>query len=185
MARERLKSFSVHEAPHPAADRIDRAEALEFVPDGFLKKAFLLPPLWLASRGVWVGVLAYAAAAVAILSVAWALMLPTLITLLLFVGLHLIFASECDEMLRSHLTARGWTMIGQVTGTGRLDCERRFYDQWLPTAPVMQPTAPVVMPPPKATTAAQSGFQQPAHLGTSTSILGNLLAPLRRPRDKA
>ena len=73
MARERLKSFSVHEAPNPAADRIDRAEALEFVPDGCFKKAFLLTPLWLASRGVWVGVLAYAAAGASILSVAWLL----------------------------------------------------------------------------------------------------------------
>lgn len=182
MARERLKSFSVHEAPNPQADRIDRAEALEFVADGFLKKAFVFPPLWLASRGVWWGVLAYAAAAAVISSVAWALTLPTLITLLLFVGLHLIFASESDEMLRSHLAARGWTMVGQVTGTGRLDCERRFYDQWLPSTPMTQASMPTSTVP----EAKQSAPRQPTPVAparASASVLGNLLAPLRRPRD--
>ena len=172
MARERLVSFSVHEAPDHKVDRIDRGEALEFVRDGFLRQAFVLPPVWLATHGVWMGVLAYVAAAAALLVVAWLLALPTVVTALAFVVLHLIFASEADEMLRGHLAARGWTMIGQVTGTGRLDCERRFYDQWLPSVPV---TLSVGGPLPEAPTSATPVL--PKDRGT---VLGNLLAPLRR-----
>ena len=182
MTRERLNSYSVHEGPSPAADRIDRAEALEFVKDGFLRQVFVLPPFWLARRGIWLGVLAYLMVASAILLAAWSLALPGWITLLAFLLLHLIFASEADEMLRARLAARGWTMVGQVSGTGRLDCERRFYDQWLPSVPISLSTnssgsrsqdqnapgpsavvsAPLITPP------------------KGNGILGNFLSPLRR-----
>jgi Protein of unknown function (DUF2628) len=68
LGRERLRSYSVHEPPRPAADRVTRAEALEFIKDGFVFPAFVLPPLWLAARGIWLGTLAYG---LAICCLAW------------------------------------------------------------------------------------------------------------------
>lgn len=174
MARERLQSYSVHERPEPAKDRIERAEALEFVRDGFLRKVFVFPPVWLATHGAWMAVLAYCAAAVAIVTLAWLLLLPPFVTVLSFIALHLIFAGEADEMLRAHLAARGFTILGHVTGSSRLDCERRFYDNWLPSEPAIKVSFPPIAP--VASTASRSHEQSPRRSGGT--ILGNLLAPL-------
>lgn len=172
MARERLQSYSIHEKPMPATDRIARAEGLEFVKDGFVGAAFVLPPWWLARRGVWMGVLTYIGAAAAILALEAWFEWPRIVTLLAFVGLHLFFAGEADEMYRARLAARGWTMIAQVIGISRLDCERRFLDQWLGTVPVMSSPAKAQATPPV-----------PPRSRAPASVLGNLLAPLRRARQ--
>lgn len=169
MTRERLQSYSIHEQPAPPADRIARAEALEFVKDGFVSSVFWLPPFWLARRGVWMGVLAYTVAAMAIASVAAYFELPGVVTVLAFLGLHLFFAGEADEMYRARLASRGWTMVAQVTGTSRLDCERRFLESWLGSQPVTAPPATVQAAPPIG----------PVGRNPRTGVLGNLLAPLR------
>ena len=192
LGRERLQSYSVHEKPNPAADRVDRAEALEFVKDGFVFPAFVVPPLWLAGHGIWLGVLAYAACAAVIFALTLWLALPAIFPALAMLVVHLIFGSEADEMQRSHLTARGWTAVGQVTGTGTLDCQRRFYDNWLPSVPM---TASGVLSASKLSLNVPTG---PAQVSASAntaiptnaaktrntrpgSVLGNLLAPLKRP----
>ena len=90
MARERVQSYSVHERADPPADRVDRADALTFVRDGLLHRAVLLPPLWFAVHGIWLGVFGYAVAAAAILTLSWALLLPGFVTLP-----ALAFASTC------------------------------------------------------------------------------------------
>jgi hypothetical protein len=169
--RERLSSYSVHERPLPAADRVDRAEALEFVRDGFQLQAFLLPPVWFAVRGIWLGVLAYGAVAAAIAGLAYGLGLPPVLPTIAMVAMHFVFGAEADEVQRTHLLSRGWTTVGHVTGTGALDCERRFFDHWLPSAPMTRAAAP----PPETATAPSASPRAP-----STGILGNLLAPLRR-----
>jgi Protein of unknown function (DUF2628) len=192
LGRERLRSYSVHEPPQPAADRVTRAEALEFIKDGFVVPAFVLPPLWLAARGIWLGMLAYAAAAATIAVISVWLDLPPLWPAIVLLGVHLLFGLEADELHRSHLAARGWETVGHVTGTGALDCERRFYDHWLPTAPMTRSggpaddalarfnpklaTAPTAVAGP-AMVVSQVPPTQPA------GILGNLLAPLRRGKQ--
>ena len=180
MARERVQSYTVHERADPPSDRVDRADALTFVRDGLMRQVVLAPPVWFAVHRVWLGVLAYVVAAAAILAVAWALLLPGIVTLLAFVLLHLLLAGEADEMLRARLAARGWNVVGQVTGTSRLDCERRFYDQWLPSMPLTTPPATAARPMPTAP-AAMVARTPPSRAGNG--VIGNLLAPLRR-RDR-
>ena len=191
--RERAQSYSVHEGPQPVADRMSRAEALEFVKDGFVFQAFMLPPLWMGGHGIWLAVGGYAAAAGTILGLASLLGLPTYLVVIAFLALHLLFGSEADEMLRAHLESRGWTMVGQVTGTGPLDCERRFFDQWLPSMPMTGggltagptrasvPTAPVSD---VSTGVPATPAQTALPKSRPSAVLGNLLAPLRR-RDGA
>lgn len=189
MARVRQQSYSVHEGPDPAVDRIDRAERLAFVKDGFIKSAAIFPPFWLAARGIWLGVAVYAGAAIAIFGIAWVLLLPSIVTLLAFLALHLFFAGEADEMLRAHLTFRGWTTIGQVTGASQLDCERRFFDNWLPTMPLRKTLAPIKSSAGDTTPSpGEPGSVRPnqaVQIAESRAgvgaIIGNLLSP--RPRD--
>jgi hypothetical protein len=173
LGRERRCSYSVHEPPHTAADRVERAEALEFVKDGFEFPAFVLPPFWMASRGIWLGALAYAAAAIVVFASAAWLGVATLWPALAMLVVHLIVGAEADELHRSHLEASGWSTVGHVTGTGALDCERRFYDQWLPSAPMTRPAKPVALP-----VAASGPIARPRP--QFASIIGNALAPLRR-----
>ena len=146
--------------------------------DGLHWTALPLPPLWLAARGVWSGVLAYAAAAVAILGLAWALLLPGFVTACAFLALHLFFASEADEMQRAHLASQGWSMIGQVSGGGPLECERRFYDQWLPSVPMSSDVRTAT--PVSSTPTRTDPVPMPAAAQRSPrAILGNLFAPKR------
>ena len=84
-------------------------------------------------------------------------------------------------MRRAQLGAQGWTMIGQVTGTSLLDCERRFLDNWLHSVPLTsaratQGSVPDVhraVPPPAATA------EEPRADGWKR-VLGSVLAPGRR-----
>jgi Protein of unknown function (DUF2628) len=174
LGRERRCSYSIHEPPKIAADRVERAEALEFVKDGFDFSAFVLPPFWLAARNIWLGTLAYLAAFVMIFGVAGWLDMAPIWPALALLAVHLIVGAEADELQRSQLSSKGWSTVGHVTGTGALDCERRFYDQWLPSAPMTRGTAPAD----QATAAAPI----PAERGKSAGVLGNFLAPLRRER---
>ena len=90
LGRERRQSYSVHEKPDPAADRVDRAEALEFVKDGFVFPAFVVPPLWLAGHGIWLAVLAYAGCAVMIIGLSAWLAIPAIYPALAMFVVHLI-----------------------------------------------------------------------------------------------
>lgn len=172
LGRDRLRSYSVHEPANPAADRVTRAEALEFIKEGFVFSAFVLPPVWLAARGIWLGTLAYFAAAIVIATIANSFALSPLWPALALLAVHLIFGAEADELQRSHLAARGWSIVGHVTGTGALDCERRFFDTWLPSAPM------TVLPPKPAALPAQSTVART----TPAGVLGNVFAPLKRQK---
>ena len=177
LGRERRQSYTVHERPEAATDRVDRAEALEFVKDGFVIGAFLLPLVWLAMHRIWLGVLGYVAAVAALFVISSLLGLPPAVPGLALLVLHLIIGNEADEISRGHLATQGWTMVGQVTGTGPLDCERRFFDSWLPLVPMTTPVGPQ---PVSQVPAAPA----PANVPRAGGILGNVFAPLRR-KDRA
>jgi hypothetical protein len=136
-----MLTCTVHEAPDPPADRIDRAEQLAFVRDGFSWTAALFTPIWLMAHRLWWPLLAYVGAAGAIELVrqyelvdpVW----PTLATL----ALGLLFGFEADTLRRWGLGRRGWVTVGSVTGRNAENCERRFFDMWLPTQPVLAPAS--------------------------------------------
>lgn len=160
----RPQTYTVHEAPSHPSDRIDRAEALTFVKDGFSLQAFILGPLWLLSHRLWLGALAYAAVAAAILAAnAW-LGLPLAAAVLAFVGLHLMIGFESDAIARAGLEQNGWSTIGSVSGANALECERRFFETWLHDQPVLataatavQRAAPPVPPPTMAAAVTPRG----------------------------
>ena len=58
--------YTVHEQPSPPADRLDRAEALVFVKDGFSWMAFLFMPFWALAHRLWIVLAGYLAVAVAL-----------------------------------------------------------------------------------------------------------------------
>lgn len=143
--RARVVAYTVHEPPNPPADRLDRAERLVFVKDGFNWPAALFAPLWLIANQLWLGLVAYAAAMgtlIAILIVAP----PEWIALAIAV-VHIIFGFEADQLQRHRLEATGHTLLGTVIGRNEGDCERRFIEKWLPAQPVLTRTGTTGVPP--------------------------------------
>ena len=134
--------FTVHEPPSPPADRIDRAEQLVFVKDGFSWGAFLLGPVWLLANRLWwaafvyIGILVLASLALKSLGAAdgW--------SSLLVLGLNAIIAFEAHVLKVVKLEQEGWASLGAVTGNGIADCERRFYEGWLPDQPMLRRNRP-------------------------------------------
>jgi hypothetical protein len=59
-------------------------------------------------------------------------------------ALNLLLAFEGDTLRRWTLNRRGWRMLGAANGRNRNECERRFFEAWIPSQPVLQaaPVAP-------------------------------------------
>ena len=133
----RVEVYTIHEPPDAPADRIDRAEQLVFLKDGFSWGAFLFGPFWLAARGEWAGLAAYIAAVI-VLSALFGLISenPSWITLAIL-ALNLFLGFEAASLRRWSLERAGWTELGAVSSRNAAECERRFFETWLPGQPVI------------------------------------------------
>lgn len=131
----RVSAFTVHEPPEPGGTRLERAERLLFVRDGFSWRVALLGPFYLLARGDWLALGAYVVLAL-VLSGAF-----TLVSAgnewvsLMFVLLNVLMAFEANELKRWSLGRAGWREIGTVSGRGQEEAERRFFEAWLPSVP--------------------------------------------------
>ncbi len=130
--REPTRRFSVFEPAGAAVDRIDRAEQLQFLSDRFSFAAFFWAPLWLLGQRLWLPLLGYVAAFAAIWGAADLFGISAAWPALTLLGLHLAIGYEAEALSRWALTGRGWRMIGEVSGRSIDECERRFFDSWLP-----------------------------------------------------
>tara|TARA_R110002020_G_scaffold15140_61_gene53498 strand:- start:1858 stop:2385 length:528 start_codon:yes stop_codon:yes gene_type:complete len=117
--------------PPPAkASGIEQtAERTVFVRDGFSWLAMLFPVLWLLFNGLWLLLLAFLLVAIG-LELGLSLIggpVPGLAGL----ALAVLFGFEANGLRRWALMRRGYRFAGIVSGAGRVDCERRFFDSWL------------------------------------------------------
>ena len=130
-----MLTYTVHEPPDAPSDRIDRAERLVFVKDGFSWTAAVFTPIWLIVHRLWWPLLGYIVLSAlcgwlgSLFDSGWS----TLATL----ALHLLIGLEADTLRRWGLQRRGWRTVGSVTGRTADECERRFFDMWLPAQPVI------------------------------------------------
>lgn len=134
-----MRVYTVHESRDPPSDRLDRAEALRFVRDGFSWPAALFTPLWLLMRGFWLALIVYLIVATALAGGGWLLGLDEQVQFLIMLALHVMIGFEADTIERWTLKRRGWEMIGTVSGRDTVECERRFFDAWLPDQPMLRP----------------------------------------------
>ena len=134
--------YSVHEPPSPPADRIDRAEGLVFVKDGFSWSAAFLGPLWLAIERNWRAAAIYVLFTAALLGLMYALGASAPAMSIAVLAINIFLGFENAEIERDHFEAKGWTMLGTVSGSNLPECERRFFENWLPGQPVLAYPAP-------------------------------------------
>ena len=134
-----MQTFIVYEPPEAAADRLDRAESLVFVKEGFSWVASAFAPLWLLANRLWLVGLGYLAAVGLIWAGISAFGLSPRALSYALGALNLIVGLEADSLKRWTLERSGWQMAGAVNGRNAEECERRFFDDWLPRQPMIRP----------------------------------------------
>jgi hypothetical protein len=132
-----MRTYTIHEEPEPLSDRVERAERLVFVKDGFSWAAALFAPFWFLLYRLWWPLVAYIAISAAFQIAQQTVRLDARWLGLAGVALGLLIGFEADTLRRWGLERRGWRMIGTVTGVSAVDCERRFFDSWLPSQPIL------------------------------------------------
>lgn len=134
-----MQTYTVHEPPNAGADRIDRASDLKFVKDGFSWVTALFPPLGFAMSQLWIPLVAYLLLVGGAASALKALGVNEGWIGLLVMGLQIFLGFEHSSLQRWSLDRAGWTTLGTVTGKSLAECERRFFENWLPSQPMITP----------------------------------------------
>ncbi len=130
-----MLTYTVHEPPNAPTGRIERAERLVFVKDGFSWMAALFAPVWMIVHRLWWPLLGYAALSGllgwvgSLVAAGW--------TMLAGLALHLLVGLEASTLRRWTLDRRGWRTVGSVSGRTAEECERRFFEVWLPAQPAV------------------------------------------------
>jgi hypothetical protein len=134
--------------PERGATSLTRAEAAAFVPDRFTWSAFLFAPLWMLWHRLWIVLVGYLAANVAlVLALTYAVVPPNardaaLLLLMLLVGF------EAASLRRWTLLLTGWREVGTVVGDDRESAERRFFDRYVAFETTREMEAALAGPPP-------------------------------------
>ena len=136
-----MQTYTVHEAPEVSADRLERAERLTFVKDGFSLIAAVLAPLWLLANRLWLAFAGYLVAIIVLQLIGWAFGISQTSIQWLVIALHILIGLEADSIRRWTLARNGYSVVGSVTGRNGDDCERRFFESWLKDQPLFSPAA--------------------------------------------
>jgi hypothetical protein len=126
-----MSVYTVHEPPLRAGAAALAAERYMFVRDGFSFWAFLLTPLWLLWRRMWLVLVCYL-----VISTGIAILVSVLGGSSFTVGLvglviSLLIGLEAGTLRRFTLNRRGWKNVGVVSGEDLEDAEWRFFDAWV------------------------------------------------------
>jgi Protein of unknown function (DUF2628) len=127
--------YTVHE-PLPKKDEaFADPERFAFVRDGFYFWAFVLGPLWMLWRRLWLVTVFYFALSTALQFGLWALDASDGVRFLVYALLALLIGFEAGTLRRWTLTRRGWKNLGVVVGDDLESAERRFFAAWTPRMP--------------------------------------------------
>ena len=137
MRSSAVATYTVHEPPDAAADRVDRASDLLFVKDGFHWLTAACPPIGLLSKRLWLELLGYVLIVGIVTSLlSWAGVNTNWIVLFV-TALSVYLGFEVSSLERNLLDRNGWRTLGSVTGRNLAECERRFFETWLPDQPII------------------------------------------------
>ena len=124
--------YTVHE-PLPRKDEASAdPERFAFVRDGFYFWAFVLGPLWMLWRRLWLVTLLYFALSIGLQLGLWALGASDNMKFVVWLLLALLIGFEAGTLRRWTLTRRGWKNLGVVVGDDMETAERRFFAAWSP-----------------------------------------------------
>jgi hypothetical protein len=138
--------FTVHQpAPRKNEDVADPARYV-FVRDGFYFWAFLLGPLWMLWRRLWLVLVIYLAVTAAIQAGLWAFGVSGPVKFAVGVLIAILVGCEAGTLRRWGLRRR-WRNVGLVVAPNQEAAEHRFFESWSTDAPPPAPVSAVAPPP--------------------------------------
>ena len=136
-----MPTYTVHAPPLRHGETASAPERFLFVRDGFHFWAFVLGPVWLLLRRLWLALVIYFIC-YGLIGIGLAfLRAPANVQLLVGVLGALLIGFEASSIWRWTLTRRGWTTLGFVVGEDAEIAERRFFAEWAKHAPQTPPPA--------------------------------------------
>jgi hypothetical protein len=149
-----MTTYMVFEPPADRGDRAARAEHIVFVPDRFSWGAFLLAPLWMLWRRLWLIFVAYLILLAAVtVGLRFAGVGPSA-RFLVMALIALLVGFEAANLRRWVLLRDGWREHGTIVGPDLAAAERRFFAAYVaaesardaaspspPVAPASRPAA--------------------------------------------
>jgi hypothetical protein len=140
-----MPTFTVHAPRRRIGDSVD-PERFVFVRDGFYFWAFLLAPLWLIVRRLWLALLGYVVVNGAIGVALYVAGAPGWARFLVAFAVALLVGFEAATLWRWTLDRRGWKMLGFAVGDNLESAEQRFFSGW--EKQMAPPEPPPAAPPP-------------------------------------
>jgi hypothetical protein len=129
-----MPTYTVHEPPMKNARAAD-PQRFVFVRDGFHFWAFLLAPLWLLYRRLWLAFVLYLVVSVVVQVLFWLLGTPGGARTVIGLLVGLLIGLEASTIRRWTYARRKWKTIGVVSGDDEEEAERRFFSEWVTRAP--------------------------------------------------
>lgn len=125
-----MATYTVHAPPPRQTESVTVPERFLFVRDGFYFWAFVLAPVWLLVRRLWLALLIYVVLTVAIgLGLRFAGVSASVRGVAEFL-IALGIGFEASSIWRWTLMRRRWTMLGFVVAEDAEMAERRFFAEW-------------------------------------------------------
>jgi hypothetical protein len=149
-----MPTFTVH-APPRTEGAPASPERFLFVRDGFHGWAFLFGPFWLIRYRLWLALVLYAIAIVALIAVLATLHASGSAQAFALFVVALLVGFEAASIRRWTLARRGWATLGFVVGDDRDMAEHRFFTQWAGRA--QSATPPAQDSPPSITVPVRRG----------------------------
>ena len=150
-----MSTYTIHAAPPKAGEETSDPQRFVFVRDGFHFWAFLLAPLWMLYRRLWLVLLLYLVIVGVLGGALVALRAPATLQATLDILIALLVGFEAATLWRWTLERRGWQTLGFVVGDDEESAEQRFFGAWnarggAAAVPAPEPTyaAPVRRGPP-------------------------------------
>ena len=126
-----MSVYTVHEPPLRAGEASADPERFAFVRDGFYFWAFLLTPLWMLWRRLWLVFVAYLVVMAAVTVGLRFAGVPPGARFLVGVLIALLVGFEAANLRRWALLRDGWRERGPIIGHDLAAAERRFFEAYV------------------------------------------------------
>ncbi len=125
-------SYTIYEPLEPQKELVARADELVFVKDGFSFWAMTGSVLWMIYHHLWLPLAGFLGAIIVLSTLAHLLGASPGAGGILFIGSSIAFGFLANDIRRMDLERGDYQMIGAIAGHTRIECERRFFNDWRP-----------------------------------------------------
>lgn len=126
-----MKSYTIHEAPEPSVNTMDKADRIEFVREGFAWLALFFPIVWMIYYRMWIVLAVFVGFMFALQGITYTSGAQDEIAGLISIFASLVFAFEANNLRRWTIERQGYQLVGAINGDSYDECELKFFSSWL------------------------------------------------------